>query len=340
MKTELPTLDRAIERGVEFLDTQLERSGDGLWRDYIRGGKKKGSNVWVSAYMAAHLGQVPQAHALAASACRALLERRRPSGGWGYDEVLLEDCDSTAWVLLAAAETGTAVPRDLLLASLGFMLSHQRPNGGFVTYGPQGEVFFGEIAARQGWFEPQTCVTAAATSALLTYVDNDLPATQNAIAYLQAARGDDAVWTPYWWYGFSYATYHATRALARGGGITAADQIEDAVEQRALPGGGWASLDPQRVSVFATALASMTLLEVARPDLGIAAHHMLQRQRPDGSFEPTAELRVPGGRTEATLTMVDQGLMTTASAIAALHQIRIAARDGAAEKARTRSAVR
>lgn len=322
MNTRISTIDQAIERGADFLAAQLRSSGDGLWRDYVRGGNKKGSNVWVSAYMAAHLGRVPRTQKLAACVCEALLERRRPSGGWGYDEVLLEDCDSTAWVLLAAAETGTAIPRDLLVASLRFILGHQRPGGGFVTYGPQGEAFFGTIAARKGWFEPQTCVTAAATSALLTYADNALPSTRSAVEYLQQTQGRDDTWTPYWWYGFSYATYHAVCALSRAGAIPAPDRVADAVTRHALAGGGWASRAPDRVSAFATALASMTLLELSAGNVQESAAHMLRLQRSDGSFEPAAELRVPGGHTEATLTMVDQGLMTTASAVAALDQIR------------------
>ncbi len=332
-----PVIDAALARAASYLETALERAGGRLWRDYTDAQGRKGSNVWAAAFIAAHVGEVPETRALAARVTRALLEQRRPSGGWGYDEALLEDCDSTAWVLLAARSARVRVDRKQLIHGLRFILDHQRPGGGFVTYGPVGVELFGDIAQRDGWFTPQTCVSAAALAALATYAPRGLPASEQAVAYLLSARGEDRLWRPYWWHGFTYATYHAVRALRLAGQLerdpALACAIVQATSQRRCSDGGWSGATAGRVNGFATALAVLTLCEViesspdgsietATPILHEALATLLSLERPGGGFAASAELLVPGGSSGGTMTMLDRGPFTTACIVHALDRLR------------------
>lgn len=322
------TLDAAIARGVGFLARERE-ADTGLWRDYVRPQGSAGSDVWASGFVAAHVGGVAEARPLAAAVASALLERHRPSGGWGYDQALLEDCDSTAWVLLAARHAGVAVPRPRLVAALRFVLRHQHGCGGFVTYGPAGVELFGHVAARDGWFVPQACVSAAALLALATHAPRELPATAHGAGFLRERRGDDGLWHAYWWHGPAYGTYHAVRALQAADRLPAreAEVIASALRRARCADGGWSGATPGRSTSFSTALmllALCTLRSPSEPVEGLAEpiELLLDTQRSDGSFNPSAELLVPGGTTRETLTMIDRGLFTTACALHALDEVR------------------
>jgi hypothetical protein len=321
----VPALDAAIARGVAFLADDLARSPDGSWHDYGRPDGSAGSNVWASAFVAAHVGRIPAARPAAAAVVARLVEGRRDRGGWAYDETLLEDCDSTAWVLLAAKASATPLPRGLVIPSLRFILRHQRESGGFVTYGPEGIPHFGEIAERAGWFTPQPCVTAAALAALAAYATPQLPAIEQAARYLaEAAVG--ALWRAYWWYGPTYATYHAVRALAQAERLSShhAQATAAALLHARGEDGGWDGEQPGRSLPFTTALALLTLLELGwtGPELGTAAELLLAHQLRDGSFTASAELLVPGGTSATTMTLLDQGRFTTACVLHALHDYR------------------
>jgi hypothetical protein len=127
-------IDAAVASGVRFLRGRLGMSTTGLWRDFSAPGISYGSTECVSAFMATLLAPIPEGRPLARAVSSTLLARARPSGGWGYREDVPEDCDSTAWVLLAAATSGVTAPPGLIRQSQEFILTHQRPGGGFATY--------------------------------------------------------------------------------------------------------------------------------------------------------------------------------------------------------------
>jgi squalene cyclase len=314
---------RAIDRGIAFLAEGVSRRTDGLWHDYLRPDGSAGSNVWASAFIAAKVGDIPAARRLAASVVTALLERQRPRGGWGYDDHLLEDADSTAWVLLAAKSAGVHLSRSVVIPALQFVLSHQRPSGGFVTYGPEGLELFGDIAGRDGWFTPQPCVSAAAVAALTSYATPDLPALSEAVAFVEQAAVA-GLWGAYWWHGPMYGTHHAVAALTKVGRLPRAQAraTASAIVVRRNADGGWDGMHPRRSLVFPTALALSTLVELQadQQSFSASAGLLMAHQHTDGSFRASAELLVPGGDGPTTMTMVDRGYFTTACALKALHQ--------------------
>ncbi|MCB1017327.1 MAG: terpene cyclase/mutase family protein [Acidimicrobiales bacterium] len=325
------SIDPAIARGVAFLARARDPHG-GLWRDFSEADGSRGSDVWISGFVAAHLGAVPQARPLAAAVARSLAALPRASGGWGYDQQLLEDADSTAWVLLAARRSGVALSREQRLASLRFLLRHEDPRGGFVTYGPRGQTIFGHVAQREGWFSPQVCVSASVLTALAAYASPDLPSIDATARDLLARSGPDHLWHPYWWHGFTYATHHVVDALLQTGHLQAdrSAVITRAVLDARNDDGGWSGQHPDRSNAFATALALLTLCALEREHpgpssaerlaaIGRASQRLRAWQGDDGCFAPSAELLVPGGSHSGPMTMVDRGVFTTGCALHALH---------------------
>jgi squalene-hopene/tetraprenyl-beta-curcumene cyclase len=322
-------------RAIDFLSEDLERSPDGLWWDYSRAEGSRGSNVWVSAFVAAQLGSITslpiaaKARAIARTVAERLLARARPSGGWGYDDTLLEDCDSTAWVLLACARAKLTIPRPLLVAALRFIVHHQTAEGGFVTYGSHGVPLFGRTPGREGWFSPQCCVSAAALMALATYVTPDVPELAAAIHYLQSARGKEALWSSYWWHGPTYATRFAVEGLLLCDATNAEEMahIAERLRSTAMAGGVWPGPDGDTPNAFATALAISTLLSAPTEgdpfDDGWqrGLEWLIERQRPDGGFVADAALRIPGAHEGELQTVFGRGLFTTAAAVRALDAV-------------------
>ncbi|MCA9710058.1 MAG: hypothetical protein KDK70_29740, partial [Myxococcales bacterium] len=176
-----------------------------------------------------------------------------------------------------------------------------------------------------GWFHPQPCVTAAALAALATYVGGELPAITSAARYLRRTA-EGGLWHPYWWYGPSYATCLAVRALGAIGPLppAAAATTIAAVLSAREPDGGWSGRVPGRSLPFPTALCLSTLLALGYegPELSAASDLLLARQRASGAFEASAELLVPGGVSAQTMTLVDGGRFTTACVLHALHALR------------------
>ncbi|MFO0552962.1 MAG: phytanoyl-CoA dioxygenase family protein [Polyangiaceae bacterium] len=331
-------VDKAIAAGRDYLASKLE-SATGMFRDYqvASNGASQGSTEWISAFIAAHVGRLPECQQLARGVVQALGQRARSSGGWAYREGTLEDCDSTAWVLLAGVRSGQGLPDAIEARALAFVAGHQSEDGGFVTYGWQGKRVFGDMAPRRGWFESQPCVTAAALLALVEAGKHGASSAvvQSGLEYLRSAPRP--LFDAYWWHGPFYATSLVVEALAATSELDAAPsssgssglrgEIQRALSALQRSDGSFATeLDPDQGQPFATALAAQSLMLLGDA-LGEreerAIDWLLAAQRSDGSFQPSAALKVPGGESEATMTLVDQGPFTTAAVLAALHKARV-----------------
>ncbi|MGH2718460.1 MAG: hypothetical protein ACRDJU_07765, partial [Actinomycetota bacterium] len=134
------------------------------------------------------------------------------------------------------------------------------------------------------------------------------------LGHLRRAQRDDGSWMGHWWDDDEYATARATEALAR------ARTDPEAVARAA----SWAE-GRVEASPFATALAVQTLRAAGRGDgvIAPARARLIGQQRSDGSWTPSARLRVPAPDAikpnEGALSYVDdEALFTTATVVAAL----------------------
>jgi squalene cyclase len=295
-------LDRAVVRAIGYLEAS--RSGDGLWRDFhtLAGA----STDWVSGFVAYAISNAAGSRPSVRAACKALLGRQRPNGGWAYNRAVPTDCDSTSWVLLALS-TGPMWRPSAIMSGLRFIADHRvAKGGGYATYAARdGIERFVELPASmtEGWRIAHPCVTAVALQSLLVHgrSPNSEPVGA-ALDYLVSQRDARGVWPSYWWQGYGYGTYHALRALRMARAIHARDVDVTAgylIEQQGEDGGWCDETDagPAESGAFATACIVLALLlepnEAARAAAARAVEWLGRSQRPDGGWPVRPILRIP-----------------------------------------------
>jgi Squalene-hopene cyclase C-terminal domain len=320
--------DEVIAAGLSFLRQNLGTEAEGLWRDFTLTGVSVGSTECVSAFISAQIGIIPEGKMLAAGVVENIICHARETGGWGYREDVPEDCDSTAWVLLAAAASSVDLPRRVTERSTRFIVEHQHDNGGFITYMPAAKALL-TPADQAGWFEPEISVTSSAVLALATtgYVG-----TENLQrAYLYISRSCRAgLWKSYWWNGFAYATYLSLLALSKEGRrgyeghLVAAEQ---AILLRRSVTGGWANEQGMSDNGFSTSFALRALLLrdqilISREAITESLRYMSGLMTTTGGFCPSAEMLAPGGVKGSDVVLQDNGNITTACVVRAFHEAR------------------
>jgi hypothetical protein len=312
------SVDDAIDAAVAFL--LRARNQGGWWRDFFDRARPAdadrrvtgyASDEWLTAYVANAMAVAPRlAAGEAARHAFELLMARRGSGGWGYHALLPPDADTTTWVLRLAATVSVADhPR--LVEARSFLAALTGPSGAVATYEraavPQLREFLAMDGAYDGWCGEHTCVTAAAASL-----------QRESLAHLAAEQRDDGSWTGHWWDDDEYTTARAIEALAPH------PEFADAVAR----GVAWAA-DRVDGSPFATALAIQAVVAGAGAPRPAAVESLLATQRADGSWEPSARLRVPSpdaadplATPDTTLTYVDDdALFTSATVLWALSAV-------------------
>jgi squalene-hopene/tetraprenyl-beta-curcumene cyclase len=279
-----------VAGGIRFL---LAAQTAGAWRDFktLAGT----SDEWVTAYVATQLAHVERAETRAAAdqALRWLLRRRFFSRGWGYNALVPADSDSTAWVLRLAAQLGST--RTRLRRARQFLETSAFEDGGMPTFARSGPIRRFTRLARKvsfaGWCAPHTCVTAAAAPVT--------PGVERARDYLRQTQAADGSWRSYWWVDTEYSTALALEALVNSGGTRDGESIARAAHwashRLSSDGAVRTALHPDG-SAFATALCVLALQSAtttASDEMLAARAWLLAAQTADGSWLPSAELRIP-----------------------------------------------
>lgn len=292
------------------------------------------SDHWVSAYIASAIfdGHREDARTIAKQVWTWLIEQRQPMRGWGYNASTPHDADSTIWALQLARRLGAshwAPARD----AARLLRACERQDGGITTYPDDVEIRAFIHAPTQmsfhGWCSSHVCVSAAA--ALLE------PTSEALLKFLLERQRPDGSWRSYWWIEDEYATALAARAIA----ARAPDAVERAIRWgvgRVREDGSVRSDIAPRGSAFACALViQLLLLRADRQDVRHAIERavdwLVRHARSDGSWQGCAGLRVPfpdmlapdtyegwklGHRIEGAITLDQNNLFTTATALRAL----------------------
>lgn len=275
-------VERAMDRGLVFL--LLSRDEQGWWKDFFLPAGT--SDAWVTGYVGTVLANLGNPHSKnAAENAWRLLAKQRPEAGWGYHKQVPTDADSTVWGLQLAQALGR---QKEVAAQEGnrFLRRHRNPDGGVTTYTaepairdyvqmPVGVVSF------DGWFQSHPCVTAAA-ACLSEWQEIVTP-------YLESQQQADGSWQSYWWFEDEYCTALALSV------VQAPERVEQAVNwgrDRLLY-----RLESDQPSAFAIAWCLQILsrdnnresLEAIRRGV----EFLLAHQQPNGSWLPSARLRVP-----------------------------------------------
>lgn len=327
--------DDAVARGAGFLRAAQD---GGLWRDYDFLGPSDG---WMTAYVALTLAGLPgDDNRLAATEAFARLAHEQDdTGGWAYNALQPRDADSTGWVLQLGRALGRPSEEEWAVRARSFVSRHVHQDGLVATYtmelaGPQ-FLSYPAIPSWVGWCAGHDCVTAAVAAL------DELPEHDRIVDGLLARQLDGGQWRAYWWVDQELTTALACEALTsvpraadacRAAATWAASRIgpDGAVRTELHPEG----------SPFATALALRTLS--AAPDAGhdevgaAAIRWLVEAQHQDGSWTPSARLRMPfpwepdadahedwtfdgtGKKLLGTIARDTEGLHTAATVVTAL----------------------
>ncbi len=307
----------AVSEGVDALGRLQHPSGS--WSDYRLG--RQVSDEYVTAFVAALLTDVPGSDGLVELAWRHLAGRAamRAAGGWGWNLWLPPDADSTAFALLAARAADDVGPE--CDRGLAFLAAHVDGDGAR-TYRDADVVR--HVAAGDGdhaWTRPHACVTAAVAGPGCSLVPSLGPA-------VRSFQRPDGSWRGHWWVTSDYPT-----------GISCTALRDD--KPALVRAGQWARTAPVPTGAFDIAwrLVTVTLSAVADPgacslaDVTAMSTVLLSGQRADGSWAPSAQMRLPApedadpdaraewavdARGMGAVTTDHNGIASTASAVSAL----------------------
>lgn len=292
----------ALSRGVGFV--LAGQDNQGAWTDWAL--PPGPSPDWTTAYVGLRLSSVGPLDRAALDeplvrAAHWLLSRQSTDGGWGYNQAVEPDADSTAQALLFLAATGQSAPPE----ARTFLARHQQPEGGFATFAPD------SFTGSWGLSHPE--ITAVALLALRAH-PSGLPQDDLArgVAWLQRIRRSDGLWNSFWWSTPLVAT-EVNLALLAALGMT-----------EPLPStlASWPPLD----SLETALLLSIMSPAAPRPRLEQLARRLLANQRDDGSWKSAPALRITArdcehpweAKVSGPLFADPQRLHCTATALAAL----------------------
>lgn len=188
-------LERVLGWSLEYILSQQRR--DGSWVDWdLPPGE---SSVWTTAFVGCRLRGLPPGLRERASVSTGLAsewldERMFPDSGWGYNEEVGSDADSTALAILFLASEGKRVRE----ASYACLQSFQCTDGGFATY--RGHPDLGS------WAVSHTDVTPAAVLAMMTKYGVAGETVDRGLQFVLNHKTPAGIWHPFWWTSFLYST--------------------------------------------------------------------------------------------------------------------------------------
>jgi hypothetical protein len=317
-------LSTGVLAATESLDACLgfllrHQSPDGSWSDWdLPPGP---SDCWTTAYIGRRLAAATEPLLSTSTAARRaaaawLVERQLAGGGWGYNDSVGPDADSTAYALLFLSSEPVAIP------SAGYerLLEFQRPDGGFST--------FLSDEGLGSWGVSHPDVTAVAARAMLSVSGSDvaLPGTgtgpapdrlsglDGALRYIFRERNADGTWDSFWWSSPLYTTAAALSLLRATGSAFDAALTRSALS-RVHAGNAF-----ERALLLDCHL--QTLVDLGGSQAPQLVDALIAEQLPDGSWPSVPILRLtnrdcfdPAGQDDAGPLFADPGRLFTSAVV-------------------------
>jgi hypothetical protein len=257
----------ALSRGLGFV--LAAQDAEGAWIDWAL--PPGPSPDWTTAQVGLRLSGLGLRHNTALAdalgrAARWLLARRTAGGGWGYNQAVEPDADSTAQALLFLAATQPAP-----LEACAFLARHQQVDGGFATFLPDA------LIGSWGLSHPE--ITPVALLGLRAYAGClSEYSLARGLAWIRRARRPDGLWNSFWWSTPLVAT-EVNLAF-----LTALETPEPLPAALAR----WHPNDSLEVAL----LLSIAAAAGRSPRLEQLARRLLAEQLDDGSWKSTPALRI------------------------------------------------
>jgi squalene cyclase len=266
-------VEQAIVASLTYIVAHQSEAGN--WVDWrLPTGE---SDAWTTAYVGCKLRALPDHLRIKAStwtgaASEWVLENEYSDGGWGYNEGVGSDADSTAYAILFLASEGKAVPARSYARLKGFQMA----DGGFSTYVARSE--------NDSWGFSHPDVTPIALLALLTEHDPEDASVSRGIEYALKQRTPGGWWNSFWWDSFLYST-QANLSL-----LNAVKAHWDATKTTEC------LLRTRTKNVFEAGLLASSVLQIPFESRETKAceltDQLIREQRRDGSWESRPILRL------------------------------------------------
>jgi squalene-hopene/tetraprenyl-beta-curcumene cyclase len=271
----------------------LARQGrDGLWREFVTPAGE--ASQWPTGFIGTALPLTGDTADALETAADTLSASQNLDGGWGYNEDVPTDADSTAWVLRFLTRVG----RDgsVCRRAASCLIGHQRSqNGGIATYFEAGPIRrfmgLGCWVPFWGWCAPHTEVTAVAGHAL---TGSSPTAAQAAWHFVRSRQRRDGSWSSYWWTSPHYTTLQAVEfALSVGDWAVVRRAVAWTITSQGDTG-GW-NIPGVADSAFASALAVSTLLQANADHDHVerGVRRLIELQEADGGWVSYPIMRIP-----------------------------------------------
>jgi squalene-hopene/tetraprenyl-beta-curcumene cyclase len=269
---------------------------DGLWRDFLTPAGE--ASEWPTGFIGTALHLAGAEGGVLERAADALVANQNVDGGWGYNEDVPSDADSTACVLLFLALMGHRGSTCRRAASC--LVSHQRrANGGVATYLEPGPIRrfmgVGRWMRFDGWCRPHTEVTAMAGRALSALAPNDGgPEADAAWQYVRSQHEADGSWSSYWWTSPHYTTLQAVELAVLQPDHDAVGRAAEWALRSQGEDGAWGA-PGAATSAFATAMSLSLLLNAraSRHAVDCAVARLIALQEDDGGWPTHPIMRIP-----------------------------------------------
>jgi hypothetical protein len=253
-----------IAGGLEYVLGQ--QNADGSWTEWeLPPGQ---SSCWTTAFIGYKLRLLPPDLAWRAiearrSAAEWLLRAEFEGGGWGYNETVGADADSTAYGMLFLSSMGLSIPESAYERLYRF----RQADGGFATYQAQYE--------NDSWGVSHPDVTAVVIQALLTKSSS---LVESGIDYVVRKQNADGLWNSFWWQTPLYATAASLMLVEKRG-------IDLSQTQQSL-------LLFQPRNAFEAALLLSSRIHAGLPAHSELINNLIDAQQSDGSWVSEPMLRV------------------------------------------------
>lgn len=171
------SLERSVVRALDYVVSL--QSEDGSWLDWkLPVGE---SDAWATAYIGYKLRMVPNhlksiVEDSRGRAAEWLLKKEYAEGGWGYNDLVGSDADSTSFAIIFLDSTGRAPP----YKSYKLLNEFQSNDGGFSTYKT--------ISFKNSWGVSHPDVTPIVLIALMTRYGPRHPRIVKGIEYVRTQQ--------------------------------------------------------------------------------------------------------------------------------------------------------
>jgi|SRR5580658_5744945 squalene cyclase len=266
-------LEHVLGFSLEYILSQQQQ--DGCWVDWkLPPGE---SSIWTTAFVGCKLrsltfGLRERASVSIRLASDWLDEKMFPDSGWGYNEQVDSDADSTALAILFLASVG----RNVNEACYACLRSFQCCDGGFATY--RGQPGLGS------WAVSHADVTPSAIFAMMTKYGAESETVDRGLEFVLNHRTSTGIWQSFWWTSFLYST-EGSLSLLKAVGLKT--DLQGTLESLR---------DTRPQNPFEAALLVSSLLSLPRTsrdkDIWPLVDELMEDQEPDGSWRTGPMLRV------------------------------------------------